>query len=169
MIILNGTYMWTNFILLVAQVFKSSGFTGAIYIWSFGLPIFITFIIFASDDKLKVLSTKVNEFKKGEEVQRYIRYFLEMVSKRGKDRSVDIHLKGFVYNHEENCTISDCPLKKFKKQLDKSNHKEPKNHKEGNDSSATISASTHHQHQSGSGHGGGHVHGQSHNSKNQLI
>jgi hypothetical protein len=165
MIILNGAYMWTNFNLLIAQIFKSSGFTGAIYIWICGLPVFIAVVILTSDDRLKVLSTKVNEFKKGEEVQRYIRYFLEMVNKRGKERSVDIHLKGFVYNHEENCTISDCPLKKFKKILDKTNHKETKEN-DGHENTHTATNTTHNQHHTGSTSSSGHGH---HHSIYQLI
>ena len=165
MIVLLGTYMWTNFVLLISKIFQSSGFSGAIYIWVFGLPLFNFIIIFTSDDKLDVLSTKVNEFKKGEEVQKYIRYFLEMVGKRGKERSVDIHLKGFVYNHEENCTISDCPLKKFKKLYDKSNiPKEGHNHEDQATASHTANngAQSHGQHQSSQGaNGGGHAHGHS--------
>ena len=142
MLILNGSYMWTCSNLLFAHIFKNSGFKGAIYIWAWGLPLINMIIFFYADDRLKVVSTKLNEFKKGEEVQKYIRYFLDIVVKRGKERSIDIHLKGFIYNHEENCFISDCPLKKFKKYLDKSNYKENKEQKEGHE--ANSAANNHH-------------------------
>lgn len=126
MISLNGIYMWTCFIVLISKIFFqtiSNGHNGLIYVWAFGIPLLLLILYLTLDDTLIVLSKKINEFKKGEEVQKYIRYFLHLIKKRRKDRSIDIYIKGFVYTHEENCNISDCPLKKFKRILDRPNSK----------------------------------------------
>ena len=84
-----------------------------------GMPLISIMLYFATDETATVLSKKVNECKKGEEIQKHIRYFLHYADHRGIDRNVDIILKGYIYNHEENCVDNDCPLKEYKKYLDK--------------------------------------------------
>jgi hypothetical protein len=84
-----------------------------------GVPIVSIYLYYASDETEYILSKRINECKKGEEIQKHIRYFLHFADHRGKERDVDIILKGYVYNHEEGCTESDCPLKDYKKYLDR--------------------------------------------------
>lgn len=40
------------------------------------------------------------------------------------DRDAAMTLKGYVHHHSEFCTMDDCPLKNFKKQLMKDREKE---------------------------------------------
>lgn len=76
-----------------------------------------------SDDTMMVVSNNYNQLLKGDEVQKYIRYYLKAVDEKGKTRESDILLKGYIYNHEETCELSDCPLKDYvNNSISKGNH-----------------------------------------------
>src|SRR5690606_13665350 len=93
-------------------------FSSALYVWFVGLPILTVFFIFYSaDDSEEIFAQNINESKNGDEIRRHIRLFLKLGDNRNEKKS-EILLKGYVYTHEENCTILDCPLKKYKKYLD---------------------------------------------------
>ena len=127
--IINGIYMWTNFVLLISNILQNINFSnqstanqfgGSIYILLSGIPLIILILTFSknSDDYIEVLSQNINKFQKGEEIERQMRYFLRLILRKGKDRKSEILLKGFVRNHENNCAIGDCPLKIVKRLLD---------------------------------------------------
>jgi len=116
--IVNGIYMWTNFVLLISKIFQSKNFTGGIYVWATGIPLVILFLVFKGSDIISILSKNINKFEKGEEIEKQMRYFIRLFNKKGKHRESEILLKGFIRNHEENCGMNDCPLKQVKKLLD---------------------------------------------------
>lgn len=111
--VLNGIYFWTCFVILIAYVFADYKFKGTVFLWIFGLPIIVVLLVLLSDDSSYVLSCNINQFQKGEDVQKYIRYFLKSVDNKNKDRNSDMLLKGYIYNHEETCDITDCPLSDY--------------------------------------------------------
>lgn len=45
----------------------------------------------------------VGNFLKGEEVMEQVRFFIELISKKDHNRNSDIVLKGYVFQHEDNC------------------------------------------------------------------
>jgi hypothetical protein len=116
----NALYIWTNFVLLISKIFKPKNFTGGIYIWAAGIPLVIISFVFKRSDIISLLSKNLTKFEKGEEVEKQMRYFIRLFHKKGKHRESEILLKGFIRNHEENCGMSDCPLKEVKKLLDSS-------------------------------------------------
>ncbi len=69
--------------------------------------------------KLSLLLTNLNKFEKGEMVSKQVRFFLDLVDKKDKERISNIRLKGYIYLHNEQCHIPDCPLEKYVKELEK--------------------------------------------------
>ena len=116
--IVNGIYMWTNFVLLCSKILQSYNFTGGIYVWATGIPLVIFFLFFKGRELTGLLSKNINKFQKGEEIEKQMRYLIRLFDKKGKKRENEILLKGFIRNHEENCGMIDCPLKNVKKFLD---------------------------------------------------
>ncbi len=78
-----------------------------------GLPILIAIIALSEDRGLTLLMTNLNKFKKGENVQKQISHFLELVDNKDIDRDAKTVLKGYIFLYEETCTLSDCALKKY--------------------------------------------------------
>lgn len=56
-------------------------------------------------------------FQSGESVAQKIRFFLNIVQNRNEDRRSAITLKGYVFQHEDECSSRDCQLKQYKEQL----------------------------------------------------
>ncbi len=106
-------------------------FGSIIYVWMFGCPILVLYFILHSYDDEDILTKNINECKNGNEIRRHIRCVL-FLGNYHSGRKSEILLKGYVYNHEENCTMMDCPLKKYKKYLDQGQqlmkHSSHKNH-----------------------------------------
>lgn len=110
---LNGIYFWTCILISFSYLFYDYGFKGTVYIWLFSSPIIVVLVIFSSDDKQKVLTCNYKQLQTGEEIQKYIRYFLKVVEDKGKSKQDSLLLSGFIYNHEESCEILTCPLKQY--------------------------------------------------------
>jgi len=85
----------------------------------------IVFFLFSSDGSFEMVSKNINEFKTGEEIQRQLRYFLYFVDEKSEEKEIEIFLKGYIYNHEEECLNLDCPLKQYKDMLENINNPMP--------------------------------------------
>ncbi len=44
------------------------------------------------------------------------------VDEKNNEKEIEIFLKGLIYNHEESCLNSDCPLKHYKEFLENFNN-----------------------------------------------
>jgi len=78
-----------------------------------GVPLIITIISTLSNQDIALLFTNLNKFENGEKVQKQIRYYLELVDKKDKNRNSFTILKGYITIYEESCTLQDCALKKY--------------------------------------------------------
>ncbi len=56
----------------------------------------------------------IDNFQSGDDVAQQIRYFLNLVQTRNEDRKSAIILKGYVYQHEDECPNKECQLKNYK-------------------------------------------------------
>jgi hypothetical protein len=61
-----------------------------------------------------------NKYSEGDSFLKQIRYFLVIVDKSHNDRKNNIVLKGYIYGHEESETNSECFLKAYLKEIEKS-------------------------------------------------
>jgi hypothetical protein len=121
----NIIFIWTFFILLVAEICFGSKINGLIYLLICGYPVIIfSYIMFFNLNKakfsynnysfknigsclsrtkflIKIITTFINDHKNN------VKYN-EVSNQRN-----DILLKGFIKLHTENCLKEDCPLTKF--------------------------------------------------------
>ncbi len=114
-----GIVFFSTVVLLLTKVLEKAAFDGGIFLFFIGCPIVSYIIITQKDQRFSELLTNINKFDKGDYVFRQIRYFLELADKKGKHRQSNILLKGYIYVHEETCTLLDCPLKKYLKECEK--------------------------------------------------
>lgn len=115
-----GIFFWSTIVLFLIKVLETTAFDGGIFVFIIGMPIVVFIIITQKDNRFTLLLQNINKFENGESVFKQIRYFLELVDKKYKDRKSNILLKGYIYLHEEYCTLQDCPLKKYLKECEKS-------------------------------------------------
>lgn len=116
-----GVFLWHSTCLLIGQLLSSTNFDSTILLFFIGIPIVIIIILTIKEDKILLLNQSINNLKTGEEVIEQIRYFLQLVDQREKDRESSVLLKGYILQHCEACTDVECYLLKYKKELDKSN------------------------------------------------
>ena len=115
-----GIFFWSSIVLFLVKVLEKSSFDGGIFVFIIGTPIIVVIIITQKKQRFSLLLQNINKFEDGASVFKQIRYFLELVDKKYKDRKSNILLKGYIYLHEEYCTLPDCPLKKYLKESEKS-------------------------------------------------
>ena len=115
-----GIFFWSTIVLFLVKVLETTSFDGGIFVFIIGTPIVVFIIVTQKDRRFSLLLQNINKFENGESVFKQIRYFLELVDKKYKDRKSNILLKGYIYLHEEYCTLPDCPLKKYLKECEKS-------------------------------------------------
>ena len=114
-----GIVFYSTVVLLLLKILESSEFDGGIFILFIG-GLLVSYIILTQKDKrFSLLLMNINKFSEGDSVFKQIRYFLELVDKSHNDRKSNILLKGYIYVHEENCTNSECPLKRYLQEIEK--------------------------------------------------
>ena len=115
-----GIFFWSTVVLFVLKVLEHAEFNGGVYVFIIGTPIIVCIIITQRDHRFNLLMQNINKFQNGETVFKQIRYFLELVDNKYKDRKSNILLKGYIYLHEDYCTLAECPLKKYLKETERS-------------------------------------------------
>ena len=126
-----GVVLWSFVVLFFIKVLENAAFDGGIFLFFIGIPIVWVIVVTQNDERFKLLLTNVNKFQNGESVFKQIRYFLELVEAKYKDRRSNILLKGYIALHEEYCTIADCPLKKYLKEIERTESFDNPNNKGG--------------------------------------
>ena len=114
-----GIVFYSTVVLLLLKILENAAFDGGIFILFIGGFMVSYIILTQKDQRFKLLLMNVNKFSEGDSVFKQIRYFLELVDKSHKDRKSNILLKGYIYVHEESCTNSECPLKRYLQEIEK--------------------------------------------------
>ena len=107
------------FILFVGTIAKSLGYDGNIFLF-FILVIIISFFIVLYRNKdfefvLKDYRTIINP----DEYINYILLYYRMIKNKDNSRNYYLMLKSYIETIEETCTIKDCPLEQYLKNLGK--------------------------------------------------
>ncbi len=89
----------------------------------FGFPFVILAIRSLKDHRKAQLMYNVTKFQNGDQFQRQINYYTSLIELRDEDRDASITIKGYVSHHSEFCLLEDCPLRNFKKQMQKNESK----------------------------------------------
>ena len=114
-----GIVFYSTVVLLLLKILENAAFDGGIFILFIG-GVMVTYIIITQKDKrFNLLLMNINKFSEGGSVFKQLRYFLELVDKSHNDRRCNILLKGYIYVHEESCTNSECPLKRYLQEIEK--------------------------------------------------
>ena len=114
-----GIVFYSTVVLLLLKILENAAFDGGIFILFIG-GVMVTYIIITQKDKrFNLLLMNINKFSEGGSVFKQLRYFLELVDKSHNDRRSNILLKGYIYVHEESCTNSECPLKRYLQEIEK--------------------------------------------------
>ena len=114
-----GIVFYSTVVLLFLKILENAAFDGGIFILFIGGFMVSFIIITQKDNRFKLLLMNINKFSDGDYVFKQIRYFLEVVDKSHNDRKSNILLKGYIYVHEESCTNSECPLKRYLQEIEK--------------------------------------------------
>ena len=114
-----GIVFYSTVVLLLLKILENAAFDGGIYILFIGGFMVSYIIITQKDKRFKLLLMNINKFSEGNSVFKQIRYFLELVDNSHKDRRSNILLKGYIYVHEESCTNSECPLKRYLQEIER--------------------------------------------------
>jgi hypothetical protein len=114
-----GIVFYSTVVLLLLKILENAAFDGGIFILFIGGFMVSYIIITQKDKRFKLLLMNINKFSEGDSVFKQIRYFLELVDNSHKDRKSNILLKGYIYVHEESCTNSECPLKRYLQEIER--------------------------------------------------
>lgn len=113
-----GIFCWHATVLLICKLLEYTSFNGGLELFFVGIPIVSIIILCLKDVKLSLLLTNINKFEKGEMVGRQVRFFLDLVDKKDTERISKIRLRGYIFLHNEQCSLADCPLEKYVKELE---------------------------------------------------
>jgi len=110
-------FCWNTSVLLLCKLLEHTSFDGGLELFFIGVPIVSVIILWMKDGKLSLLLTNINKFEKGEMVSKQVRSFLDLVDKKDTERVSKIRLRGYIFLHNEQCSLADCPLEKYVKEL----------------------------------------------------
>ncbi len=114
-----GIVFYSTVVLFLLKILENAAFDGGIFILFIGGLLVCYIILTQKDKRFSLLLMNINKFSEGDSVFKQIRYFLELVDKSHNDRKSNILLKGYIYVHEENCTNSECPLKRYLQEIER--------------------------------------------------
>ncbi|KRX00216.1 hypothetical protein PPERSA_10715 [Pseudocohnilembus persalinus] len=109
--IITTYYLWTNLNLLISLLLYDTSFNGGLIAWLVGLPFLIFIMVSSRKSNIENLIKSQVKFKSGEEVQNHIRYVLELIDSKDKNKNSYMLLIGYVEKHKEICELDDCYLK----------------------------------------------------------
>lgn len=104
-------YFWTNLMLFLSMVLSSTGFTGCLVAYMFGIPLIFFILSYRKKSRINTLLLAQKKFTSGEELQSHLRYVLQLINTQDNDRNSYMMLIGYAETHKENCDEDDCPLK----------------------------------------------------------
>lgn len=93
---MSSYYFWTNFMLLMSQVLKATGFNGGLVIWLSGLPFIGIIIIFERKSNIDKLFSSNLKFKSGEELDGHLTYVLQLLETKDVDKNSYMLLIGYI-------------------------------------------------------------------------
>ena len=103
--------------LFVGKLFKSLEFTGAIYLFFCSIVIIIIFIFIFKNDEIDYILIDYREINNPVDYLYYVSKFYNIIHNINKSRNNLIILKSLISQIEQNCILTDCPLKKYMEKM----------------------------------------------------
>ena len=110
---LSLTFFWASFILLIGRFTLNNNFNGCLGMFFIAEPIFCLILIFRKKNIQKQLLHKIGREENYFEMLNHIKSFIYLIDNKENFRNAYVLLKGYIVVFEENCTIEECPLKKY--------------------------------------------------------
>ena len=99
--------------LLIGKMLQKIKFTGSIYLFLISIIIIYVNIFFFQNKEIQFISIDYKEINNPVEYLYYISKYYTIIQNKKKSRNNYALLESLINNIEENCIISDCPLKKY--------------------------------------------------------
>ena len=109
----NGIFLWSTAMLVVVMVAEDKKFEGGLQVYLMGLPLVILLMLTKGDPRRELMLKNIDDYDSGDLWYNKLRYYISFIQKKEMSRDVSVQLKGYIYNHEEKCTIPNCPLKVY--------------------------------------------------------
>ena len=109
----NGIFLWSTFMLVIVMIGEDTSFDGGVQAFLMGVPLVILLLLTKGDPRKEMLLKTIEDFDNGEQWYIKLRYYISFIQRKEMNRDVSVQLKGYIYNHEEKCTIPNCPLKAY--------------------------------------------------------
>ena len=120
--LLNIFFSLTTFIayftLFVGNIFKILGFNGSIYLFFIEVIIFFIFILSKKKD-VNLTLTDYRTIINPDEYISYIFQYYQIIRHMDDSRHYTLLLKSYIETVEQTCTIKDCPLEEYLRNLEK--------------------------------------------------
>lgn len=68
MSLVTGIFVWGNVVLVIVKILENTEFDGGLQIYFLGLPLVSLMIVYAKDERIKLLNSNINNFQRGEDI-----------------------------------------------------------------------------------------------------
>ena len=110
---LSFTLWWASFILLIGKFTRHKKFDGCMGIFFVTEPIFCFIILLNNNQNFHHLINNFRNQNSPDDLLQHIKTLIYLIDNKDIDRTSYVTLKGYIVLYEENCTLKDCPLKKY--------------------------------------------------------
>ena len=110
---LSFTLWWASFILLIGKFTRHKKFDGCMGIFFVTEPIFCFIILLKNNKNFHRLINNFKHQNSPDDLLSHIKTLIYLIDNKDVDRTSFVTLKGYIVLYEENCTLKDCPLKKY--------------------------------------------------------
>lgn len=111
--VINALFMWSCFCLFVVMIGESTQFNGGMQIFFMSIPLISIMIITKRDKRNTLLLKQLSSFDNPDDWLLKIRFYIALVQHKDLNRESAVQLNGFLFHHEETCTMNICPLKVY--------------------------------------------------------
>ena len=118
-IILSLILFFGFLILFVAYIAQSLRYDGNIFLFFILVIIMTFFVIFFRNNDFDLVSKDYRTIINPDEYIEYILFYYRMIKHKDNSRNYSSMLKSYIETIEETCTIKDCPLEQYVKNLGK--------------------------------------------------
>ena len=109
------------FILFIGKMLKSLGYDGSIFLFSILIIIIFLFVFLYKNKDFDFVLIDYRNLSNPEEYANYIIKYFKLIMHKHNSRNYSTILKSYISTIEETCTIVDCPLKDYLKNLEEGN------------------------------------------------
>ena len=109
----NGIFIWSTLMLIVVMAAEDTNFNGGVQAFLMGIPLIIILLVTQNDHRKDMLLKGIENYDNGDQWYIKVRYYISFIQKKEMNRDTSVELKGYIYSHEEKCTIQNCPLRVY--------------------------------------------------------